>query len=59
VDGLSANEVWYAQVEGFPLSTATFGRERRREAGLGLRVVLFRWLLRLGGYRRRGTGWSD
>jgi hypothetical protein len=40
--------MWYAQVEGFLLSTATSGRERRREAGLGLRVVLFRWLLRLG-----------
>jgi hypothetical protein len=56
---MSANEVWYAQVEGFPFSTVTSGRERRREAGLGLRVVLFRWLLRLGGYSRRGTAWSD
>jgi hypothetical protein len=45
---MSTNEMWYAQVEGFLLSTATSGRERRREAGLGLRVVLFRWLLRLG-----------
>jgi hypothetical protein len=56
---MSANEVWYAQVGGFPLSTATSGGERRKEAGLGLRVVLFRWLLKLGGYGRRGTGWSD